>query len=70
MFDFLGFRIYFKDSFTTCFQVGEEYQFSIDMSELPKRGLRLEGSIDSNEDGVALVSAVRHPWDSIPSSYT
>lgn len=70
MFDFLGLRIYFKDSFTTCSQVGEEYQFSIDMSELPKRGLRLEGSIDSNEDGVAQVSAVRHPWDSIPSSYT
>ena len=49
--DFLGLRIYFKDFFTTCSQVGEEYQFSIDMSELPKRGLRLEGSIDSNQHG-------------------
>ncbi|MDD1829731.1 phage/plasmid replication protein, II/X family [Photobacterium sp. ZSDE20] len=70
MYDFLGFRIHFKDAYTTCTQVGEEYQFSIDMSDLPKRGLRLEGSIDANEDGIAEVSNVRHPWDSIPSSYT
>ncbi|WP_332397378.1 phage/plasmid replication protein, II/X family [Vibrio metschnikovii] len=70
MYDFLGLRIHFKDAFTTCQQVGEDFHMSIDMEELAKRGLRLEGSIDSNEDGIAQVSNVRHPWDSIPSSYT
>ncbi|MFA0125918.1 phage/plasmid replication protein, II/X family, partial [Vibrio sp. 10N.261.48.A2] len=70
MYDFLGFRIHFKDAYTTCTQVGEEYQFSIDMSDLSKRGLLLEGSIDANEDGVEEISNRRHPWSSIPSSYT
>lgn len=70
MFDFLGLRIHFKDAFTTPIRHGDDFQLMIDFEELARRGLRLEGSIDSSADGVGEVSNVRHPWDSLPSSYT
>ncbi|NMU24571.1 replication protein, partial [Vibrio parahaemolyticus] len=34
------------------------------------RGLRLDCSVDLDEDGNTSISSLRHPWESVPSSYT
>lgn len=70
MFDFLGLRIHFKDAFTRAIATADDYELHVDFEELARRGIRLEASIDSTVDGLAELSNLRHPWESVPSSYT
>lgn len=70
MFDFLGLRIHFKDEFTSCIQQGEDIISLIDFDDLINRGLRIENSIFLDDEGKLELSDLRHPWDSIPSSFT
>lgn len=70
MYDFLGLRIHFKDEFVTPIQVGDEWETHINFDDLIDRGLRLDCSVDLDDEGNTSISSLRHPWESVPSSYT
>ncbi|OEE16672.1 phage/plasmid replication protein, II/X family [Vibrio cyclitrophicus] len=70
MYDFLGLRLHFKDEFYTTVAVRDGYEFHINFDDLLAKGLKLEaGIVVDSETGLADIENLRHPWESVPTSY-
>lgn len=75
MFDFLGIRIFFKDSFLAHTMKGDVVESAVCLKECSIRGLNvvareLEFEIQDNGLRAPVISDLTHPWESLPSSYT
>lgn len=70
MYDFFGLRIHFKDELYTPIAARDSWEFHVNMNDLLEKGLKLEAGIvvDSNS-GEVDIENLRHPWESVPTSY-
>lgn len=70
MYDFFGLRIHFKDELYTPIAVRDGYEFHINFDDLLEKGLKLEaGIVVDSESGQVDIENLRHPWESVPTSY-
>lgn len=70
MYDFLGLRLHFKDELYTPIAVRDGWEFHINFDDLLDKGLKLEaGIVVDSESGQVEVENLRHPWNSVPTSY-
>ncbi|MRY60584.1 replication protein [Parabacteroides distasonis] len=70
MYDLFGLRIHFKDELYTPVAVRDGWEFHINMNELIHKGLKLEcGIVADTDSGDVDIENLRHPWESVPTSY-
>ena len=70
MYDFLGLRLHFKDELYTPIAVRDGWEFHINFDDLLDKGLKLEaGIVVDSETGKVDIENLRHPWNSVPTSY-